>query len=327
MKNQLIKMGPLHIVTDESPLLFGAIYLGESNVLLCEKGIQSILVRTYNAVSEPVLLTECSILHKDTSKIQYLLTDKSKKFSCKLDCRFAETGLHYQAEYNAPEPIWLTEWSLSGLDFDKVIVPALGGQVISDQMPEETTLSYKYPFWLNAQFVMGIKVYGGLYVHSRDTSADLKLLRIRREKGRFTLTYGFEAPARKKSTRFVTEWFVDGFEDDWRIPAADYRKWMADAFHAQSLKHQTSIPDWARKINFILELWGARRESPIPHHSYNQMIRRLKDFQKIHSPEETLVYLPGFAEHGIDSHIPDYNPSPLLGGEEGFRKLVDTAHD
>src|SRR5512140_2702004 len=44
------------------------------------------------------------------------------------------------------------------------------------------------------------------------------------------------------------------------------------------------------------------------------------------SPRHTLVYVPGFAGHGIDSHAPDYDPSAHLGGPKKFKQLVDAAH-
>ncbi len=47
---------------------------------------------------------------------------------------------------------------------------------------------------------------------------------------------------------------------------------------------------------------------------------------RLHPPRRTLLYLPGYAEHGIDSRAPDYHPSDHLGGEEKFRNLMDVAH-
>ncbi len=319
-------LGPVHIETGETPLNFETIRIRKSGIVLCQPGIQSVLIRTFRAVSEPVLLSHTQTIQNDSEGCHTVLKDDSGEFICHLRHTYEDKGIRFHAAYSAPEPIWLAEWSISGLDFDKVIVPALGGQVVSDQMQEQTTISYKYPFWLNAQFVIGQKGYDGIMIHSRDESTDLKVVRIRRENCRFTLTYGFETPARRKCTQFSTEWFLEGFIDDWRNPVKDYKSWMIKTFGLTPLNKHQAFPDWAKNINFILELWGARRESQIPHHTFDQMIDRIKDFKQLHNPQETLVYLPGFAEHGIDSHIPDYNPSSLLGGREKFGKLIKTAH-
>ena len=88
--------------------------------------------------------------------------------------------------------------------------------------------------------------------------------------------------------------------------------------------HQ-SFPAWMSEINFVLELWGARKSFK-PSHTFEQMARRLIEFKDFHDPRNTLLYLAGFAENGIDSHAPDYNPSIQCGGEDAFGELIETAH-
>jgi hypothetical protein len=51
-----------------------------------------------------------------------------------------------------------------------------------------------------------------------------------------------------------------------------------------------------------------RKDQAEPHHTFEQMIERINEFKHYHNPENTLLYIPGFAENGIDSHAPDYNP-------------------
>jgi glycosidase len=68
------------------------------------------------------------------------------------------------------------------------------------------------------------------------------------------------------------------------------------------------------------------KDRPEPLHTFKQMESRLKQFARLHEPRRTLVYLPGYAEHGIDSRAPSYRPSPLLGGERAFGNLVNLAH-
>ena len=66
---------------------------------------------------------------------------------------------------------------------------------------------------------------------------------------------------------------------------------------------------------------------PEPRHTFVDMIDRIRAFAALHPPEETLLYLVGCTEHGIDSNAPDYNPAPKCGGREGFARLLDAAHD
>ena len=319
--NRLSKIG-------ENEDSFGDHFICPSDfgISLCGHSKQFFLIRTYRAVSEPALLTQKIEYKSSADGYEIVLQDNSGQFTCQVHCTFTQSGLRFQAKYSAPEPIWLVEWSLTNLNLAEVILPALGGQMITEQMPDQTTLSYKYPFWLNAQFVIGIKGNRGLIIYSHDPSSNLKLARVRRENDSFTISYGFEPPAKKRLTSFETEWFIEEFTGDWQKPVAEYRNWMAKTFKIKPLPQKQNFPNWAKNINFILEVWGARRETQKPHHTFEQMIERLNEFKNLHDPRRTLLYLPGFAEHGIDSHIPDYNPSDLLGGEEKFKELVDTAH-
>jgi hypothetical protein len=123
------------------------------------------------------------------------------------------------------------------------------------------------------------------------------------------------------------EWYLDCYRDGWKVAVDRYRRWMEKAFRVQPLASNKYFPSWAKSINFVLEIWGMRKDRPQPHHTFQQMADRLKDWRRLHSPDQTLVYLPGFAEGGIDSRAPDYNPSPELGGRQEFGKLINLAHD
>ncbi|HXX65477.1 MAG TPA: DUF6259 domain-containing protein, partial [Bacteroidota bacterium] len=99
-----------------------------------------------------------------------------------------------------------------------------------------------------------------------------------------------------------------------------------EAFDLQVLAENPSLPGWAREIDFVLALWGIGKDSPAPYHTFEQMTRRLQLWARMYEPSRTLVYLPGFAQHGIDSRAPDYTPSPVLGGSDQFKALVASAH-
>lgn len=293
---------------------------------LCSGGRQHLLIRSPLAVSEPVLLACTRRSNGPGEQAQLFFTDDSGAWHAELRLDAGESGIHFHLEATAPEPIWLIEWRLSGLDLAEVIIPALGGQRLSDAMPLETTLSYKYPFWWNAQFVIGAAHRGGgLWLSSRDESPDLKLLRVGRHADGFAWSYGYEVPA-PFAREVAVDWWLDGFAGDWQVPVERHRQWMETAFSLKPLAQKSNFPAWARGINFVLELWGARRDRPEPMHTFGQMAERLQQWAEIHDPAATLVYLPGFAEHGIDSHAPDYHPSPQCGGPAEFGRLVEAAH-
>jgi hypothetical protein len=289
-------------------------------------GIQTILIRTPLELFQPTITDRLKRTRAAGDRTEFLLTDETGAYSTTLSVGASRNGLRFHLQAKAPRPIWLVEWRLSGWKLDEMIVPALGGQSLSREMPEETTLSYKYPFWWMAQFVVGAQERGGMWIRSMEKEPRLKLLRVRKDRGSFTLTYGFEAGAPIVSKTLEAEWYVDCFAGSWREPVRIHRQWLEEEFQLKPRWNNPHFPAWLKDINFVLEMWGVTKDRVEPLHTYDQMRERLRQWKKIHSPKNTLVYLPGFAEHGIDSRAPDYNPSPYLGGERKFKQLVDEAH-
>ncbi len=293
---------------------------------VCSEGKQGIIVRTPREISDPTFLTcEYSSVIDDQG-FHFVLADEAKKYKADLRISVSENGIRWRTKVTSPKPIWLVEWKLTGLDLDEWIVPALGGQVLRSNMPIGTTVSYKYPFWWNAQFAIGRRGTGGMWVHTKDAEPKFKMLRIRRESDGFALTYGFEANAPLESKTLTAEWYLDCYKGSWRTPVDIHRRWIEQAFGLVPLQLNPHFPKWANNINFVLEIWGMAKDRPEPHHTFEDMIHRLKRWRRLHLPEQTLVYLPGYAEHGIDSRAPEYAPSRYLGGEKKFRELVDVAH-
>ena len=317
----------IQISLSESPFAVSEIINRLTGTVFCSNGGQSFLIRTPLEVSEPAFLTQLRSAAADDTGIRLVIADPSGEYRIELQLSHGDEGICFAMRASAPVPIWLVEWKLAGLQFDSVIVPALGGQVIKDTMPVDTTLTYKYPFWWNAQFVLGTMPGGGAWIRTKDTLPSFKMLRVRKEPAGFALTYGFEADAPLQAKTLEATWFLDCFAGDWKAPVDTHRGWLERAFDLLPLPENPHFPPWADDLNCVLELWGMRKDQPRPHHTFEQMTDRLRAWSRMHAPQRTLVYLPGFAEHGIDSHAPDYRPSPDLGGPEKFKALVDTAHD
>ncbi len=286
-----------------------------------------LLVRTPDEISEPVFLSNVTSAEiSDESFIRLKYGDRSSGYEALLTISGSEHGIKFDIDVKSPKVIWLVEWKITGLVLEGVVVPALGGQILTEEMPPGQSVSYKYPFWWNAQFVLGQTEKGGILLGSRDPSPDLKMLRVTRDAAGFGLALGFEAPGPLREKTLKAEWYLDCYHGDWKSAAVKYQHWMEKAFRVEPLDSNKYFPSWAKSIDFVLEIWGMRKDRPQPHHTFGQIADRLKAWRKLHPPERTLVYLPGFAEGGIDSRAPDYNPSAELGGKQGFRDLVDLAH-
>ncbi|MCF8260913.1 MAG: DUF6259 domain-containing protein [Melioribacteraceae bacterium] len=301
----------------------GLFILNESTKV-CANGNQKIVIRTRDAVSDPVVLEK--ITSSEVKDDSVTLNFEDEENSAQLKFIKNGRGIRAAIHAKAASPIWLVEWQINGFNFEEVLVPALGGQQITKEMPKGKTLSYKYPFWWNSQFVIGKTNSGGIILRSEDKSNDLKLLRVTKESDSFAITYGFEAPAPLISNELQNEFIIEGFEGDWKSGVDLHKNWMKENFDLVNYKNHPHFPKWMNNINFVLELWGARKGQKA-HHTFEQMIDRINQWKDFHKPEETLLYLPGFAQNGVDSKAPNYDPSEQCGGPEKFGELIKTAHE
>ena len=326
-------MASLTLSNDRIRMVFGANPLSVASLKNLGTGLQfsrggsqSFLVRMPNAISDPVFLSVVESQASSAHGVSFTLRDESGGFRADVSVTSTPEGLAYLLKLTAPEPVWVVEWRLEELDLDEVVLPALGGQSLTKQMPPDVTLTYKYPFWLNAQFVLGLTAGGGVWLKSKDEKPVFKFMRVRRTGKTFMLSYGVEANGPLNANTIEATWYLDCFRGSWKIPTDEYRSWLEATFRPAPLRSNPHLPKWAQDVDFILEMWGIGKDSPRPFHTFDQMNERLRQWRKIHDPARTLVYLPGFAGHGIDSQAPDYTPSPQLGGKEKFRNLVDSAH-
>jgi len=285
----------------------------------------SLIIRLASRISDPVFLTRLLSVDEIDGGLRINAADAAGTCTARLEITACEEGLRFGAEVTAREPVWMAEWKITGLDLRSVVIPALGGQAIGRGMPRGTSLAYKYPFWWNAQFLVGQAERGGVWLRTMDAAPRFRLARVKRSAAGFDITYGFEADAPLLSPVLSATWYLDCYRGSWRVPAETHRAWMEEAFALTPLEQRHDVPGWARAITAVLEIWGIGKDSPRPLHTFGEMEERLRAWANLHPPERTLLYLPGFAGQGIDSCAPDYTPAPALGGEAGFRSLLTLA--
>jgi len=317
----------IKITFGESPLMIDQLQDLNRHYIICEGAQQCFLLRLPDAISDPILLTKGKWLGSGMNWCQFRCVDISGQYHADVTLTLTDSGLHLQSDWHSQKPLWLVEWRLNNLNIDYIIIPALGGQQLTTDMPDGAMLSYKYPFWWNAQFVIGQSDnQSGIWLYSHDSKPNLKLLRVRKQMLGFEWTYGYEVAAPLKKNSVQCDWYVETYHNGWKGVVEQYRSWMEPAFQLQPLQSRRDIPKWSENIHFILEVWGANRESDIPFHTFDEIESRLYEWEKLYTPAETLLYLPGFAGNGIDSRVPDYHPSVQMGGRNGFKHLVNTAH-
>ena len=326
MKRHQIISEDLKLVLKDDPFSVSELTGLNSKKKFCRNGSISFVVRSPLHISDAAVLDRITKISSNVRRIELVISDEENKHKAFLAITSSGKGIRFKARIKSPEIVWLAECRMTGFDFDNVIIPALGGQMLTKDMTPETTLSYKYPFWWNAQFVIGESDPGGIWMHTTDSSPSLKLLRVKKTENDFQLVIGFENDAPLAIKNIETEWFIDSYRKSWKEAVDSHRSWLEKEFSLKPLHQNPFLPEWAHKIDFVFEPWGMRKDQPEPHHTFEQIISRINEFKKFHDPEKTLLYIPGFAENGIDSHAPDYHPALKCGGSGKFRQLMDTAH-
>jgi hypothetical protein len=293
-------------------------------------GRMELAVRFPDRVSHKVFLRMLTSVEDLSDGYELTFGDEDELATAQLRVAATTNGLSFGLEVETVQPLWMVEWRLEGFRIEDVIVPALGGQQLTADMPAGESVAYKYPFWWNAQFAIGTLADGGLLLSTREVHPQLKVLRVQRAEqpgGGFNMGLAFEADAPLDKNRLSASWSVEHFTGEWHVGLERHREWMESAFGLVPQRDHPRRPAWVDEIDFVLEMWGMRGDRGRPGHTFDEMIERIERFSELHSPESTLVYLPGFAEEGIDTNAPSYEPAPKCGGREGFARLVGRAHE
>ena len=327
-----ISSGELTLVLDsENPLIISEVIHAASGKVVSRNSRQILLVRFPRELSDPVFATDVKSVEQIEGGVRFQVADDEQRVNISCEIVSMADGIRWDAQLTASEPVWMLEWRVGRLDLSRLIVPALGGQYLGSDMPADTQVTYKYPFWWNAQFGIGeIEGGGGIWLRTLDTEPVFKLLRVGKvHDGRdyFSLGLGIEADAPLEKNEIAASWYLDGFSESWIEPVDKHRAWLESARRLVPYRDHGHYPDWVDEIDFILEIWGASKERPDPLHTFDEIAERIREFAAHHPPSRTLLYLPGFANKGIDSEAPDYTPSSQLGGVERFGALIDEAHE
>lgn len=107
----------------------------------------------------------------------------------------------------------------------------------------------------------------------------------------------------------------------WREAVRNQRDWMQRALPNQAL----AAPDWLADCPgcVMIEMWTGTGHIV---NDYGDGLALVKALAQAGARPNTLLYFWGF-HAPFDTTYPEYWPAEELGGADGFRRLVDTAHE
>jgi hypothetical protein len=137
---------------------------------------------------------------------------------------------------------------------------------------------------------------------------------VSRHPGLFIVTFGWKA----------SDDVTVGVFPTMEAAVADFEGWVDRTLGVRKLADDPAVPDWVHKVRLVLIIDMMRSDGETSH-DYADVARLAADLGDAGCPKDTLVYLPGW-NGPYDAMYPTYRPHPELGGEEGFRRMIESMH-
>lgn len=176
--------------------------------------------------------------------------------------------------------------------------------------------------------LFGIDNDAGIAIRSLDRHPRIK---------RFALIPGYANPARMQvelhveadasrahTTFTAPAWRVSAglaFE----LVAARHREHVEDAYRAPAWEDRSDVPAWMRDVSLVVGLHG-RHFTGYVFHDYAEMLDRIARLSARIGGHRILAYLPGW-EGRYYRWYGRYGTDPRLGGNDGYRRLIDGARE
>lgn len=128
-----------------------------------------------------------------------------------------------------------------------------------------------------------------------------------------TAQSSFTAPAWRLSTDVAFE-----------TVAVRHREHVRAAYPATSWEDREDVPDWMHEVSLVVGLHGRHFTGHV-FHDYAEMLETITEISGRIGGRRVLAYLPGW-EGRYYRWYGRYGADPRLGGEDGYRRLIDGAH-
>lgn len=162
-------------------------------------------------------------------------------------------------------------------------------------------------------------------VRSLDQQVRCKRFAASRRHGSVTLELIHEEAADSQARSVAAPpWWIERTDDPVGV-VRDHTVDVARAFSLDGWERRADVPEWAREVALVVAIHGMHWSGYV-FNSYDQSLDRLRWIVDRIDGHRVLAFLPGW-EGRYYWKYGDYRPDPRLGGEEGFGRLVDGAHE
>jgi hypothetical protein len=254
-----------------------------------------------------------------------------QKAAGSLDARIARNGsfVECQATAEMSRPIKSIAAILRGVPRGKISVA--GGEFFD---PKDDELLYGYPFGGGSLFIAASMDSPILIIQSGEKeyfflSTLLKEVRATRfylqpgEKG-YRVELIYEREGWSKSNRIESPVWRVGRADSAAVAYRAHFEHVEKVFAIPVWENRSDVPAWFREIGLVISLHGMHWTGYI----FNDFAKCQKILEWVATQipcKQVLVFLPAW-DGRYYWNYPIYKPDPRLGGEQGFRALIDKGH-
>ena len=204
-------------------------------------------------------------------------------------------------------------WLIGGLDNSlELVAPLFQGVQIAVADPLINNTHWRWPRDWEAGLAIFQEKTGGFWVHCRN--ANFKFVALQVGSDQLPSSIGFDTeeygPTDNSLGSGGIAWRINVFEGDWKVPAAEYRNWLAETYKFDD----NAMPEWIRNLRLAVS-WCPTD------------IGILERLQKWVKPSEVLLHVPDWRSDPYDENYPHFEVNPqarefILKAEElGYRVM------
>jgi hypothetical protein len=134
-----------------------------------------------------------------------------------------------------------------------------------------------------------------------------------------------DAALRDRTRSFISSTWELAWRRDIQGLLDEYAAFVTRAFGAVDFERRPDVPGWARRLGLVVNLHGTDWNG-CTNLDFAGMARAAAFLADQFPPEHTLLYPIGWDGRYMRAY-PDYEPSPGLGGPEGFRSFCRQARE
>ena len=279
-------------------------------------------------------------LDAKATKLSYGNGTQSCRGSIQVKLRKKENGdINWMVSATSPRLIKGIKVEMTNVPFEKLINSSGGIPKIDDEsgyaeaFPAGAYPSRSLPTsgirgtwlpWEVAQFMVIEAPDKTLLLRSEDYPPQFKRYWIFRHGDKADLIIYSEANASERQKKYTTPIYFLETVDNLADGVNRHVAWMKKAYGLVPFDERKDVPEWLKNICLNLTFHCHATDGAILN-TFATIEEKIKQVAKYFDPHLTHIHIVGW-DGQWDFTWPHLTPDPLLGGTQGFRQLVDTAH-